>query len=85
MTWCGYPAGAADGHAWHLYQVLLRHRDEVAAALAEQGIGTSVHFIPVHQLSAFGTRRSGTWECAACPVTDLVGRTVAVAAAVSRG
>ncbi len=44
----------AEGHAWHLY--LLRivppklriTRDEYIEKLREQGIGTSVHFIPLH-------------------------------------
>ncbi|HET8603392.1 MAG TPA: DegT/DnrJ/EryC1/StrS family aminotransferase [Marmoricola sp.] len=42
-------------HAWHLYPVRVQSgfglsRDELAAHLGERGIGTSVHFIPVHQL-----------------------------------
>lgn len=43
-----------DQHAWHLYVVRLNlerlsiGRDEVVARLAERGIGTSVHFIPLH-------------------------------------
>jgi len=50
------PAGASGGstHAWHLYVVRLYHeapmgRDELIARLAERGIGTSVHFIPLHR------------------------------------
>lgn len=41
-------------HAWHLYVIRLRldetdvGRDEFIAAMAEAGIGTSVHFIPLH-------------------------------------
>lgn len=41
-------------HAWHLYVLRLRPellrigRDRFIAELAERGIGTSVHFIPVH-------------------------------------
>ena len=49
------PADPGDGsHAWHLYVVRLRldalrvSRAEVIAALRERGIGTSVHFIPLH-------------------------------------
>ena len=43
-------------HAWHLYPIQLLSaaapsRDDVADALAHQGIGTSVHFIPVHHLT----------------------------------
>lgn len=43
-------------HAWHLYAVQLadaQRRDQVATSLAQQGIGTSVHFIPVHHLTHF--------------------------------
>ncbi|MCC2972433.1 DegT/DnrJ/EryC1/StrS aminotransferase family protein [Massilia sp. IC2-476] len=41
-------------HAWHLYVVRLTEgatigRDELINALAERGIGTSVHFIPLHR------------------------------------
>lgn len=51
-------------HAWHLYVVRLEHtaldradgsgtardrRDALIARLAERGIGTSVHFIPLHR------------------------------------
>ena len=41
-------------HAWHLYVVLVEpsalriHRDQVIEELRERGIGTSVHFIPLH-------------------------------------
>jgi dTDP-4-amino-4,6-dideoxygalactose transaminase len=51
------PKPGAGTHAWHLYPVRLApgiERDEVIAELAERGVGTSVHFIPVHQLSYFG-------------------------------
>ncbi|QYF93522.1 DegT/DnrJ/EryC1/StrS aminotransferase family protein [Massilia sp. PAMC28688] len=48
---------AASGdstHAWHLYVVRLTDhapigRDELIARLSERGIGTSVHFIPLHR------------------------------------
>ena len=49
------PEDAVDGsHAWHLYIVRLRldrlalDRAAVMAALSEEGIGASVHFIPLH-------------------------------------
>lgn len=41
-------------HAWHLYVVLIEpsalgiHRDQVIEELRQRGIGTSVHFIPLH-------------------------------------
>jgi dTDP-4-amino-4,6-dideoxygalactose transaminase len=48
------PRRAEDGHAWHLYvprlalDSLTVDRAEVIRRLAEAGIGTSVHFIPLH-------------------------------------
>jgi len=41
-------------NAWHLYVVLVEpsalriHRDQVIEELRQRGIGTSVHFIPLH-------------------------------------
>ncbi|MET0264452.1 MAG: DegT/DnrJ/EryC1/StrS family aminotransferase [Duganella sp.] len=50
------PADAAPGsqHAWHLYPVRLTAeapltRDDLIKRLAEHGIGTSVHYIPLHR------------------------------------
>jgi dTDP-4-amino-4,6-dideoxygalactose transaminase len=60
-----------EAHSLHLYQVRVRDRDAVAARLAEANIGTSVHFIPVHQLSAYA-ELVGPDECTAVPVTDRV-------------
>jgi dTDP-4-amino-4,6-dideoxygalactose transaminase len=46
--------GAGSTHAWHLYVVRLTDdarigRDELISKLSERGIGTSVHFIPLHR------------------------------------
>ncbi len=50
------PADAPKGdvHAWHLYVVRLApnarlDRDAVIQALADKGIGTSVHYVPMHR------------------------------------
>ncbi len=50
------PADAPHGdtHAWHLYVIRLRAdaplgRDEVIQALSDRGIGTSVHYVPLHR------------------------------------
>jgi len=50
------PASAPHGdtHAWHLYVIRLRAdaplgRDEVIQALSDRGIGTSVHYVPLHR------------------------------------
>jgi dTDP-4-amino-4,6-dideoxygalactose transaminase len=48
-----------DTHAHHLYVVRIdaeragATRDEYKRALAEENIGTSIHFLPVHQLTAY--------------------------------
>ncbi|MBV9447572.1 MAG: DegT/DnrJ/EryC1/StrS aminotransferase family protein [Streptosporangiaceae bacterium] len=53
------PRPATDTHAWHLYIVRIHRRafgtdrDTVSERLGEAGIGTSVHFIPVHHLPYF--------------------------------
>ena len=46
--------GHIDQHAWHLYPIrLTQHsplsRDELINALAQHGIGSSVHYIPLHE------------------------------------
>ena len=47
-----------DAHALHLYVVRIdagragATRDEYQRALADENIGTSIHFLPVHRLSA---------------------------------
>lgn len=57
----GLPEEPAEGsHAWHLYVVRVGveyglHRDDVSRLLAEQQIGTSVHFIPLHHLPRYRT------------------------------
>ena len=50
------PADAPKGdvHAWHLYVIRLAprarlDRDAVIQALADKGIGTSVHYVPLHR------------------------------------
>ncbi len=47
-------APAGDTHAWHLFVVRLRDdasvtRDDVIQHLSEAGIGTSVHYVPLHR------------------------------------
>jgi dTDP-4-amino-4,6-dideoxygalactose transaminase len=51
-----------DTHALHLYAVRVdaeragATRDDYQRALAEENIGTSIHFLPVHELSAYRER-----------------------------
>ena len=53
------PREGAGKHAWHLYPVGLGTsedgRDAVIRALGSLGVGTSVHFIPVHRLTYFAS------------------------------
>ncbi len=47
-------APAGDTHAWHLFVLRLRDdaratRDEVIQRLSDAGIGTSVHYVPLHR------------------------------------
>jgi dTDP-4-amino-4,6-dideoxygalactose transaminase len=60
-------------HAWHLYVILIRPerlrigRDEVIMELKKRGIGTAVHFIPLHLFSYYQRRwgyRSGQFPVA---------------------
>lgn len=73
----GLPVRPDGGrHAWHLYQVRVgpafgRTRDAVAERLGQLGVGTSVHFIPVHRLTGF-RQLLGPEECDSVPVTDRV-------------
>lgn len=51
-----------DGHAWHLYSLRTRpdrggpDRDSLIEMLMERGVGTSVHFIPLHTMPYFAER-----------------------------
>jgi len=48
-------APAGDVHAWHLYVIRLNPssakvtRDQVIQGLSDRGIGTSVHYVPLHR------------------------------------
>jgi dTDP-4-amino-4,6-dideoxygalactose transaminase len=65
-----------DVHANHLYvvRITFADRDEVQRALADENIGTSIHFLPVHQLSAYRDRLAPGQP--PLPVTERAGREV---------
>ena len=69
-----------DTHALHLYVVRVdaeragATRDEYQRALAEENIGTSVHFLPVHRLSAYRDRIAARQP--PLPETERAGREV---------
>jgi dTDP-4-amino-4,6-dideoxygalactose transaminase len=69
---------ARDVHALHLYVVRVdperagATRDEYQEALTEENIGTSIHFLPVHQLSYYRELLPGT----TLPVAERAGAEV---------
>jgi dTDP-4-amino-4,6-dideoxygalactose transaminase len=65
-----------DVHANHLYvvRVSFADRDEVQRALADENIGTSIHFLPVHLLSAYRDRLAPGQP--SLPVAERAGREV---------
>jgi perosamine synthetase len=69
------PRPLGDLHAWHLYIVRVREfgtpRDAVVEELAQAGIGTSVHFIPVHHQPYF-RELLGPDGCDHLPVADAL-------------
>lgn len=49
---------AFEDHAWHLFPIVLNEkakitRNQFIEALSENGIGTSVHYKPIHQLTYY--------------------------------
>jgi dTDP-4-amino-4,6-dideoxygalactose transaminase len=65
-----------DVHANHLYvvRVSFADRDDVQRALADENIGSSIHFLPVHELSAYRDRLAAHQP--PLPVTERAGREV---------
>jgi dTDP-4-amino-4,6-dideoxygalactose transaminase len=65
-----------DTHANHLFvvRVTFADRDDVQRALADENIGTSIHFLPVHQLSAYRDRLAASQP--PLPVTEKAGAEV---------
>ncbi|MGN6131031.1 MAG: DegT/DnrJ/EryC1/StrS family aminotransferase [Nocardioidaceae bacterium] len=75
------PEPGEGTHAWHLYPVRIlptstTTRDDLMEKLADQGIGTSVHFIPVHHLSYYAA-------AAVTPASGLPGADTAARQLVS--
>jgi dTDP-4-amino-4,6-dideoxygalactose transaminase len=67
---------ARDVHANHLYvvRITFADRDEVQRALTDENIGTSIHFLPVHRLTAYRDRLAPNQP--ELPVTDRAGAEV---------
>jgi dTDP-4-amino-4,6-dideoxygalactose transaminase len=52
-----------DEHAWHIFPIILQgnlagSRDRVISMLGEKGIGTSIHYKPLHRMSYYRERYS---------------------------
>ena len=63
-----------SNHSWHLYVIRIEPsarltRDEFIQAMWENGIGTSVHYTPLHQLK-YWQRYGGVSGCGQFPVAD---------------
>jgi len=55
-------------HVYHIYAIRVANRDEVIKCLADQGIGTGIHYpVPVHLQEAY--RHLG-YRCGAFPVAE---------------
>ena len=69
-----------DGHANHLFVIRVdpetagATRDDYQRALADENIGTSIHFLPVHRLSAYQDRLAPKQP--PLPVTEQAGAEV---------
>src|SRR5579885_3302627 len=65
-----------DVHANHLFvvRITFADRDDVQSALAEENIGTSIHFLPVHTLTAYRDRLAPHQP--PLPVTEQAGAEV---------
>ncbi len=59
---------------WHLFTVTLPRRDQVAEKLAEQGIGTAIHYpVPPHRSGAYREDPGGWPEL---PVTETMAQSI---------
>ncbi len=56
--------------SWHLYVIKIPNRDEVIEKLKERGIGSSVHFIPIHKHPYY--RETYGYQDADYPVANRV-------------
>jgi dTDP-4-amino-4,6-dideoxygalactose transaminase len=55
-------------HVYHIYAIRVKNRDEVMRLLAEQGIGSAVHYpVPIHLQEAY---RSLGYERGAFPIAE---------------
>jgi dTDP-4-amino-4,6-dideoxygalactose transaminase len=75
VVWSGYEAafgGKEQGHSQHLFTLTNPRRDEMRRRLFEKGIGTGIHFSPVHLEPGFSFlgHKSGSF-----PQAEAIGHT----------
>jgi dTDP-4-amino-4,6-dideoxygalactose transaminase len=63
------PARASWGcHVYHIYAIRVTNRDEAMKCLADQGIGTGIHYpVPVHLQEAY---QGLGYQCGAFPIAE---------------
>jgi dTDP-4-amino-4,6-dideoxygalactose transaminase len=60
-------------HAYHLFVIRTTHRDELAAALAEAGVGAGVHYpIPLHRQPAYRGLEAGPFPAAELAAAEVL-------------
>ncbi len=71
------PAFDEQNHrAWHIFMVRVKNeqspvpRDDVITKLAERGVQTSVHFIPLHYFTAY--QKLERWKKGDFPVAERI-------------
>ena len=69
---CPIPAPEGGLHAWHLFPIRIHPdarvgRDEIISLLTSRGIGSSVHYRPLHRMTYWGGERGAQ---GAFPVAD---------------
>lgn len=58
LPWLQTPPMDTDDSvsAWHIYCIQVDRRDDLNLHLQEKGIGTGVHYKPIHQYACYGNR-----------------------------
>ena len=75
------PVDDANGgfHSWHLFVIRVQgnspvNRDELIQILSDQGVGTSVHYVPLHRQPYWRDKYQLTADM--FPITDRVYQTI---------
>ncbi len=71
LPWLELPPGdtVTSSSSWHIYCIQSDYRDDLNAFLGQQGIGTGVHYRPIHTYECYGNHPY-------LPVAELVFRRI---------